>query len=155
MLGGTGTLNVSGLFTWTGGGMDDSGTTNANGGMVLSSNNHDLNNSRILNIAAGTTATWTGGDIRGGNDATINVNGIFDIQTDADFGGGFGGSTALNVNSGGTLRKTVATGVTRTGAHTSAVQSRSQLVCRRGPDSLNSGSSASGSSGSYTAASGA
>src|SRR4029079_18814686 len=39
ILGGSGTVNVSGLLTWASGSMGGTGTTNANGGMVLSESN--------------------------------------------------------------------------------------------------------------------
>src|SRR5256885_5675507 len=66
-LGGTSTLDVSGTLTWTGGTMQGAGVTNANGGMTISGNNSKTINQRTLNIAALTTATWTGSDIGGGN----------------------------------------------------------------------------------------
>src|SRR5204863_5064731 len=42
----------------------------------------------------------------------ITIAGTFDIQTDADFTNNFGNGAAINVSSGGTLKKTVATGLT-------------------------------------------
>src|SRR4029079_9001831 len=61
-LAGTSTLDVSGTLTWAGGTMQDAGITNANGGMTINGSDKILS-ARTLNIAAGTTATWTGGNI--------------------------------------------------------------------------------------------
>src|SRR4029078_2713762 len=110
-LGGTGALSVSGLTTWAGGTMQDAGITNANGGMTINGSDKILS-ARTLNIAAGATATWTGGNINSSPGATINVSGTWDVETDADFANQSGGPAAINILANATLKKTGASGAT-------------------------------------------
>jgi len=102
-LGGTGTVNVSGMITWNGGTMGDSGTTNANGGMTISGSTIGLRDGRTLNNAM--TATWSGaGSFSNHTNTTFNnLNGAsFEINTPADFNAGtFNNSGTITKTSGG------------------------------------------------------
>ena len=81
ILGGTGTVRVSGKYTWMQGTQQGSGETVADGGMDIISNRHDLKE-RTLTI--NDSSTWTGGIIYLFERATIDNNSSFDIQTDND-----------------------------------------------------------------------
>jgi hypothetical protein len=112
-LGGTGTMTISGLLTWTGGTMAGGGHTVANGGITISSNNNkDLSN-RILDNSG--TATWTGGTLFMNSNSVWNnlVGSTLDAQNDAQFGGGNGSQyTGSIFNNAGTFTKSAGTGTT-------------------------------------------
>src|SRR4029079_8120695 len=144
-LGDTGALSVSGLTTWAGGTMQDAGITNANGGMTINGSDKILS-ARTLNIAAGTTATWTGGNINSSPGATINVSGTWDVETDADFANQSGGPAAINILANATLKKTVATGVTDINNPWAVnVNLNGTLDVQSGTISLNGGGTSDGS----------
>src|SRR5262249_35088799 len=70
-LGGTGTVTVAGLLTWTGGTMNGGGRTVAAGGMAISGTAGKTLSNRTLDNAG--TATWTGtGNISMGSGAVWN-----------------------------------------------------------------------------------
>ena len=111
---GTGTLTVTGAYTWTNGIIAGGGITNVPNSATLSvssANNKSFQN-RTLNLAG--NGTWTGtGQLNGDSNAgvfNIQSGGVFDIQTDAAFGNGSG----VVLNNAGTLRKSVAIGATTT-----------------------------------------
>ena len=71
ILGGTGTVRVSGKYTWMQGTQQGSGETVADGGMDIISNRHDLKE-RTLTI--NDSSTWTGRIIYLFEGATIDIN---------------------------------------------------------------------------------
>ncbi|QEG35935.1 beta strand repeat-containing protein [Bythopirellula goksoeyrii] len=110
LLGGTAELTASGLTTWTGGEMTDTGVTNANGGLNLSGSTKFLTNGRTINNAG--AATWTAGPIATGHGAVFNnqLRATFDTDFDGSFSNGAGGQSQFN--NIGTLTKSSGTGVT-------------------------------------------
>jgi hypothetical protein len=84
-LGGSDTLNVSGLFSFTGGTHAGSGATNANGGINVSANNNSYLDGRTLNNPA-TMNILGNGAWRFLNNAVVNnlATGTIDVQGDAD-----------------------------------------------------------------------
>jgi hypothetical protein len=141
VLTGAGTLDVSGLFTWTGGSMTGSGATNAEGGLTIDGSSAKTIHERTLNNVG--TATWTGtGNLNGGVGSTINnlVTGLFDIRTDAAFGSGVVGTKTFH--NAGTLRKSVAVGTTTVSAWD--FNNTGTVVVQTGTLSVNSGGSSAG-----------
>lgn len=86
-MGGNGEVDLEGLFTWSGGTMQDNGITNANGGVnIIGANPKNIAHNHIFNNAG--TAVWTGlGSVGVNPTATFNnqPGAIFGIQTDADW----------------------------------------------------------------------
>lgn len=86
-MGGNGEVDLDGLFTWSGGTMQDNGITNANGDVnIIGANPKNIAHNRIFNNAG--TAVWTGlGNVGVNPTATFNnqPGAIFGIQTDADW----------------------------------------------------------------------
>jgi len=86
-LSGTDTVTVEGMSVWTGGTMGGSGTTNALGGLGVTTNSTaSLSDTRTLNNAG--TATWAGAfpfSIAAGATLMNLPTGTFAIQTSADF----------------------------------------------------------------------
>jgi len=111
-LGGTGTIGISGLTTWTGGAMTGAGVTTTNGGISFSGSAvKDLTTSRTLNTAG--TTTWAGiGPIHAGSGAVINNSGTWDCQSDATMSNVFGGTSAFNNSGSGTFKKSAGAGAT-------------------------------------------
>lgn len=113
ILGGTGTLNVSTKFLWTGGTMQDAGTLRvATGGlMAIPGTAHKrFQQGRIIDIAG--TAVWSGtGNFEGFGGGSINISGLFEIQNDQFFDFLNSGFTPA-INNTGILRKTGGTGTT-------------------------------------------
>lgn len=99
-LGGSDTITVAGLFTWSGGTLSGSGVLNANGGIdLVNPFGIFMRNTRVVNNSA--VATWTGaGSLTNDTGVTFNnlAGGAFSIQTNADFLNG-------TFNNAGTLTK--------------------------------------------------
>ncbi|HZN56120.1 MAG TPA: hypothetical protein VFB67_12450, partial [Candidatus Polarisedimenticolaceae bacterium] len=135
---GSDTVTISGLLTWSGGAMTGGATTVANGGIVISASTVKDLNPRLLRNAA--TATWTGtGSIRLGGGATIENNGTWTAQSDAQMVTLSGGGTFKNA---GTLQKTAGTGATTI---TVPLDSTGPVSVQSGTLSFNGGGTASGS----------
>ncbi|MBI2206185.1 MAG: hypothetical protein HYU41_20320 [Candidatus Rokubacteria bacterium] len=116
---GSGTLTVTGTMTWSGGSQTGSGSTVIDTGATLAIQGTGPGLQRLITNKG--TATWSGAsDINaGGSGGTFTVfdnksGALFLIQNDRTFNGD-GGSTET-VSNAGTLRKTIATGVTSFGA---------------------------------------
>ena len=75
-LAGSDDVAASGLFTWTGGIMEGTGATTADGGMNINGTG-TMSLRRTLVNAAGQTATWTNGNIGFFGTATFNNQGTF------------------------------------------------------------------------------
>jgi uncharacterized repeat protein (TIGR01451 family) len=105
---GADTLDVTGVFNWSGGTQNGPGTTNANGGFNLTGG-VNLNSGRTLNNAA-TGVISANGFYNGGNGAVFNnlPGATLDIQNDLRLGGFLGGTDTFNNQ--GTLTRSVATG---------------------------------------------
>ncbi len=102
---GSDTVNVSGLYTWSGGTQAGTGTTNANGGMILSGPGDKMLSGRTL-VNAGTANLIGTGSLLIGSGGVFQNNGTFDLQGDAAIASG-GGAAAFNnagtfTKSGGT-----------------------------------------------------
>jgi phage baseplate assembly protein gpV len=109
-LGGTATVTVTGMLTWTGGTMNGGGRTIANGGLTISGNDGKGLDHRILDNAG--TATWSGsGNIGLSGGAVWNnlASATFSAQASATISGG--GTT---FNNAGYLQRS-ATGTTTFG----------------------------------------
>ncbi len=111
-LGGTADVTVSGLYTWTGGTMNGTGTTYANGGMVISGSEHKPFFRPVVNAG---TLIWSGtGELRAMAPAATFTNlstGTFEMQSDADFRDWYASGPVFNND--GAVRKTGGTDVTR------------------------------------------
>ncbi len=113
-LGGTATLTVSGLTTFSNGTMTGAGITQANGGALFNTaGDRRVTDGRTLNL--GGNSTWTGGIIRVANNANINNQAgvTFDTNFDGTMGNGIG--TAGTFNNAGTFTKSAGTGTTTIG----------------------------------------
>jgi VCBS repeat-containing protein len=77
---GAGDLAISGLFTWSGGTMDGTGVTTANGGIDITTTNWK-HLQRTLNNTSGNTATYVTGAVS----FSIEAGGIFNNQPGATF----------------------------------------------------------------------
>ncbi|CAG0927910.1 hypothetical protein TFLX_00690 [Thermoflexales bacterium] len=108
-LGGTGTLSVTGVLSWTGGTMSGPGTTIALGDLLLTGPSPKLWRDGRTLINAG-TAVWNGGYVWGINHATFNnrAGATFDIQTN-NF---IYASSGVTLTNAGTLIKSVVSGTT-------------------------------------------
>ena len=108
-------LTVTGSATWTGGVQAGSGKTIFVPGVPVEISGTNLKTLRERTIDIEGTATWIGtGQIFGGFGAVLNIlaTGVFEVQNDTTFNGtGAGGGPITTVNVAGTLRKTMATGV--------------------------------------------
>ena len=123
-LGGTGTLTVSGLTTWTGGSMAGTGVTNANGGLTIggSDNNYyseTLDGRTLDNSGAATLAInpGQGGALHFQDGATFDnkLGASFSFIADASIvngGGSPNGGTFIN---DGSLAKTGGSGTSALG----------------------------------------
>ncbi len=110
---GTGTLNVTGAMSWSGGRISN-GVTNANGS--LSINGPDGKELWGGTLNSNSAATWTGtGDIVfGGSVLDVAAGTTFDVQNDAAITGN-GGAAFITINNAGTLQKSAGTGTTSIG----------------------------------------
>ena len=111
---GTGTLDVSGTLSWSGG--DLNGVTNANGPLSISGGAVK----RFLGtLNVNSSATWTGaGNIQytaGLSTLNVAAGATFDVQTDADIANNDGGSFGT-INNAGTIQKSAGAGETRVGS---------------------------------------
>ena len=113
-LGGTDTVTVSGLATWSGGTMTGGGTTNAPGGLAIGgAAGKILSSSRVLNTPGATA--WSGtGALNVTAAAVINNTGTWDCQSDAAITGG-GAGVAFNNNAPGIFKKSAGAGTTTVG----------------------------------------
>ena len=108
-LDGPGNLTVTGTFDWTGGTLNNSTgilTIPASATFNARGNTDKNNNNRTINLSG--TGNWTGtGNFNSGSGAVFNVlaGGVFNIQNDAQVGGG----TWSNF---GTINKTAGPGTT-------------------------------------------
>ncbi|HEY3243814.1 MAG TPA: hypothetical protein VGM03_10725 [Phycisphaerae bacterium] len=110
VLSGAGTLTVTGPYSWTGGTLGvigGGGTTLLNAGMSISGNATKSLFGRTLTNANNGTITWTGSGSLSLASGTISnqAGATFEIQTDADIGGGLGNL----LNNAGTFRKSAGT----------------------------------------------
>src|SRR6185436_16023496 len=110
-VGGTDTLNVSTLLTWTAGTMSGAGTTNVSGAMSIGgTGTKDLTSSRILNVSGPTT--WPGvGQLRIGTGSSINNTGTWTCENDAPLET-LNGTPAFHNVAPGTFRKLGGAGTT-------------------------------------------
>jgi len=108
ILAGAGTMTVEGLMTWTAGTQAGSGETVAAGGLLLEGGSLKDLQSRSLTLDG--PSTWTAGQVRLWNAATLTNNSTFDIQTDTDLQH-YTGVVSTFINNG-TVRKTAGSGTT-------------------------------------------
>jgi len=95
-IGGVGPVSVSGLMTWTGGGLSGAGTLHANGGLVITgATTKSVSTRTLVNTA---NATWSEGPISVGLGAVISnaPSGTFDITFDGLQIDGGGANTNFN-----------------------------------------------------------
>jgi hypothetical protein len=110
VLGGSGTLAVTGATAWSAGGMNDSGTTTANGSLTISgAGGKSIGNLRTVNSNGGATWTGSGNISMGGGVLNIAMGTTFDVQNDQIIASS-GNSPA--VNNAGTFQKSAGTGTT-------------------------------------------
>lgn len=100
----SGSQTFNGALSWTGGNMNDSGTTTIGGVLTVSSTaDHDLSAHTLINNG---TINWTGGRLRGGNGSVIINNSIFNDQAAGDINNDYQGALLTFTNSvGGTYVK--------------------------------------------------
>jgi hypothetical protein len=110
-LSGAGKVTVTGTLNWTGGTISGEGQLVVNGGTTISgSGTKTLDGRTFTNVG---TVTWSGsGNINGANNAVFNnqSGALFDVQTDAAFGG------SISLNNAGTFKKSADTGTTTVNA---------------------------------------
>ncbi len=100
ILTGTGEITVDGLFTWTGGRLQGTGTLMAGGGMLIEGGSTKYLERTVDNTG---TAIWTGGTISATAEGVFNnlVGATFDAQSNNPIAGTF--------NNAGTLLKSAGT----------------------------------------------
>jgi len=105
------TLNNRGIFTWTGGSIGGAGSTNILVGSTLNISGPDAKTSlRTINNSGMTIMSGTGAlNIRNGSIFNNLVNGVFDMQADANFATGSGNPG--DFNNAGTFRKSAGAGI--------------------------------------------
>jgi hypothetical protein len=111
---GSGKVTVAGMFNWAKGTQSGDGETVANGGMVMSGTVGRALNTRTLTLNG--TSSWTGGTVQLWNNAIINNNALFEIQTDNGMLQWTGGGTTSTFNNNSTLSKNAGSGVAIIGA---------------------------------------
>jgi hypothetical protein len=143
-IGGTGTLNVSGVATWSGGSMGDTGTTVFGASSTFSIEGGTKALSRT--IVNNGVAVWTGTriDVTGGT-FNNNAGASFDARADTGFTN-FGGANAFS--NAGTFTRTVGTGTATFGV---AFNNSGTVSVSSGTLSLDAGGA---SSGTFSAATG-
>ena len=162
--GGTDTVTVSGLTTWSGGTMCTSfsngscvaptgaeGVTSTNGGMTFPSTSQLQLNGRTLNTGgttAWTSATVSGGDLLLQNGAIINNSGTWDFQNDSyvDFYTGAGNminNNGIFQKSGGTTTTTLGGVYGTSGTFNNG--SAGQVLAKVGQLNINGGGTGGGS----------
>jgi len=135
-LGGSDTVTVAGPMTWSGGTMNGSGITNANGGITFATaTTPTIGNTRTVNNAG--TATWTGSfSFHLDAGAVLNNTGTLNINASADFLGG-------TLNNSGAIHKTASPGSALTRC-TAALNNTGTLSVTGGVLQLNNGGTHSG-----------
>ncbi len=114
VLGGAGTLTVSGPYNWTGGtmgvGANGGGTTLLNGGMTLAGTLTKQLTARTLTNTNNGVIRWTAGVLSFSQGSVLDnqTGSTFDIQTDAGTGAS---GTISTFNNAGTVRKSAGSGV--------------------------------------------
>jgi hypothetical protein len=110
---GPSTVTVSGPFTWTGGTLSGTGTTEADGGIAISgANDKHLNGRTLINVATA-TVTGTGGVEVVNNAVFWNLAGsALDFQNDAKFGTFSIFDVRGTLINDGTIQKSAGSGVT-------------------------------------------
>jgi uncharacterized repeat protein (TIGR01451 family) len=147
---GTDTVNISGLFTWSGGTHGSTGITNPTGGLNITGE-AAINTGRTLNnTVAGTMSA--SGNLAIGNGAVFNnlLGATFDIQNNRSIGGGIGG--ASTVNNAGTMTKSAGGGTTTVNA---GFNNTGTLNANDGTFRLASAANPSTSTGAFNVAGGA
>ena len=130
---GSGTLTITGLFSWSGGAQAGTGVTNANGGMSISGTGTKTLATRTLNHGNNGMATWTGtGNINFNTSATLNnlMGATFDIQNNESM------LSVGTFNNMGTLTKSAGAAVT---AITAVLNNSGTVDAQTGTLSLNGG----------------
>jgi IPT/TIG domain len=103
---GTGDVSVSGLVTLTSGTLSGSSTLNANGGMLINPSDNPAAtfsiDGRVVNNAAGQTATWTGADnaIENSDGSVFNNLGTFVAEAYGSFQDTGNGAPSMFVDQG-------------------------------------------------------
>ncbi|MEW6304193.1 MAG: hypothetical protein AB1705_12020 [Verrucomicrobiota bacterium] len=110
-LNGTGTLDVTNEFHWSGGTFSHTGTATllAGGAGTISGAGAKSYGGGSFNNQG--TLTWTGAGVINFSQGTWNNSGVFEIQNDSSFVDVFDGAP-LVINNSGTVRKVTATGTT-------------------------------------------
>jgi hypothetical protein len=87
-VGGSGILNVFGLFDWSGGSEVGSGKTSvvSEGALALSGSSHSLGSGRDLVLDSTTAANWSAGDVRLDDDSVFGVGTRTTLETGGDHG---------------------------------------------------------------------
>jgi hypothetical protein len=101
-LGGTATVNIPGLLTWSSGDMADAGITIINGGAEFTTTGgKGLGSGRQLHN--NTVANWTGGNFANAGDAVFlnSDTGTLNVRTDSTFAGGTFKNSGLVVKNAG------------------------------------------------------
>ena len=94
LAGGAFSLTIEGLFTWSGGTMSGSGTTNANGGISFADTQVVLDGRTLNNTATMTLSNFVQLNLQNG--AVLNNSGAINVQTTS-------GSSISNAGGGGTF----------------------------------------------------
>jgi uncharacterized repeat protein (TIGR01451 family) len=151
-LGGSGQVTLVGprASSWTGGTMSGSGTTLVPSGVTVNlsgTNVKDFHTGRVWRNEG--SVVWAGGGgIRTGTGAVFQNVGVFDVQTDANFGQDFGG-TAQILNTG-TFRKTVGPGGAADPTDVGVpFENDGTVIAQVGRLSLNNGDGPGSSTGSF------
>jgi hypothetical protein len=138
-----GTHTLYGSYRWSGGNLNNAGTTTIAAGTVFTladTGNHDLDRRTFVNDG---TVDWQGGNVRGGNASSIVNNGLWTdrIAGNAGFGRDYGGGDGEWVNNG-TYRKS--TDTITTFAHT--LRNRGVFEVNEGTLRLSAGTTHEGGS---------
>ena len=106
--GSTSTLNLPGLFTWSGGTLALPGTTNATGNIAFPNAGAMVLNGGMLNTPGAVTFAAGGGgsSFLQSNGAVVNNTGTWNLQGDDFMTYNGGTATAFNNNAGGIFEKT-------------------------------------------------
>jgi uncharacterized repeat protein (TIGR01451 family) len=107
---GTGSLTLNGgTINWNSGSISGAAAlTISSGNLNIATATTKTLSERLLTIGASGNVNWTGGNLNLTSGAAIDDFGLFLIQSDAALGNG-GGGGGFTVETGGTLRKSLAT----------------------------------------------
>ncbi len=132
ILTGAGEITVDGLFTWTGGRLQGTGTLIADGGMVIEGGSTKYLERTVDNTG---TAIWTGGTISATAEGVFNnlVGATFDAQSNNSISGTF--------NNAGTLLKSAGT----SSSSFSTMNNTGSVQVQSGTLAVSSGGNSSGS----------